>query len=141
MQDIHIHIHAGVDPEAARAAIEAARALNGSSAEPAAVEAAPPVDEEKYQRYVERAYTESDGSAKPLLEFLADNPGRDIPFTEISKALGYATNRSLPGLLGAFGRRAKHRYEGIKPFKAFQIEGWWHAHMSPETAEIINSLR
>lgn len=140
MQDIHIHIHAGVDPEAARAAVEAARAINGQPAAPAAVEATA-VDEEKYRRYVERAYTESDGRAKPLLEFLADNPGRDIPYTEVSKALGFATNRSLPGLLGSFGRRAKHRYEGIKPFEAFRIEGWWHVRMPPENAEIINALR
>lgn len=142
---IHLHIHEGASPEAVRAAAEVL-VLRGEVQEESAEEASggqpdPEVSDEKRAEYVRRAYEESSGMAKPLLEFLADNPERLIPFPEVSQHLGYETARSLPGLLGSFGRRAKHRYEGRWPFAAREIGDQWHLMMSSENAEIVNSLR
>lgn len=137
---IHIHIHEGVSPEAARAAASAAYGATVEELESDRVGEVPVTPEERKQ-FVERAYLESDGGAKPLLEFLADNPDRKISFPEISESLGYDSTRSLPGLLGSFGRRAKHRYNGVKPFSSdWEIDQWFLT-MSKEDAESINALR
>ena len=76
-----------------------------------------------------------------MLEYLADNPERSIPFPEVSAHLGFDNPRSLPGLLGALGRRANHRYGGNWPFKAIEQDGTWHLWISQKAADIINGLR
>jgi hypothetical protein len=90
---------------------------------------------------VKQAYTDSYAKAKALLDFLADHPDRWVPFPEVNAALGFDNNRSLPGALGAFGRRAEHRCGGVKPFEARQSDGVWRLRMSPEAAAVINGLR
>lgn len=87
-----------------------------------------------------RAYRESTGNMKPLLAFLADNPDREIPFTEASAALGFTSAFSMPGLLGAFGRRANHRYGGKWPFRTFRRDGVWHVLMTPDAAAAIRDV-
>ena len=84
---------------------------------------------------------ESDGNMAPLLEFLADNPERLIPFTEVSAALEFPSARSMPGLLGAFGRRANHRYGGKWPFEKRWHEDASHMRMDADVAEEIRRLR
>lgn len=139
---IHIHVHEGASPEAVRAGVEAARATPPTAdAATTNGQSTTGDDKEKFLKIVERAYRDSEAKAKPLLEFLADNPERDIPFTEVSTALGFPNSRSLPGLLGAFGRRAKHRYGGVKPFEGHRIDNRWHLRISAEAAEVINRLR
>ncbi len=144
---IHFHIHEGASPEAVRAGVVAALPksplvdVTHASSETGANGTMPEVDAEKFLEYVRGAYNDSYANAVPLLEYLADNPDRMIPYREITTALRFPNNRSLPGLLGAFGRRAAHRYEGVKPFKTHWIDGEAHLRMSPEAAEAINSLR
>lgn len=139
----HFHIYDGASPEAVRAAVEAAR--SGPVASAPAVEqpqdGEAEVTHEQFLAYVEAAYNDSYEKAVPLLEYLADNPDRMVPFSELSKTLGFDSNRSLPGLLGAFGRRAAHRYEGVKPFEAHYRDGEWHLRMSQDAADVINRLR
>lgn len=139
---IHIHIHEGVSPEAASAAASAAygAAIDGQELSSGNAEQAPVSPEERKQ-YIERAYLESDGGAKPLLEYLAENPERKISFPEISENLGYDSARSLPGLLGSFGRRAKHRYSGVKPFNSDWEIDQWYLSMSQADADTIKALR
>lgn len=139
--NIHLHIHEGTSEAAARAAAEALRGSGEEPGESLGAETSPQVEESVRREYVGRAYAESEGKAKPMLEFLADNPDRLIPYSEISAHLGFDTARSLPGLLGSFGKRANHRYEGVWPFEAiFQHDGW-NMRMTAEDAEIINALR
>jgi hypothetical protein len=142
-QHIHLHFHGAVEPDVVRAAIEAAQGGSGMSTGSVSefISNGKPPDPEGFREMVKRAYLDSNYTAKPLLEFLADNPDRAIPYTEISQALGYPTNRSLPGLLGAFGRRAKHRYGGAKPFVEEHHNGSWHLRMGQDAADVINGLR
>jgi predicted restriction endonuclease len=138
---IHIHIHDGASPEAVRAGVDAALGRNAGN-DTASAEPDQEVTSQEFLEYVAQAYKDSYASAaKQMLEFLADNPGRMIAYTEISEHLGYKTNRSLPGLLGAFGRRASHRYKGVKPFEEHWIDDAWHLRMTEEAARVINDLR
>lgn len=150
MQDIHIHLHPGVTPEVATAAVLAAKVTgpppimaeeNDGHTQPDPFEP----DRDEFEEYVRRFYTETwdDGDAKPMLEYLADHPGQAISYPEINGALGYSSRRSLPGLLGSIGKRANHRYRGFKPFEVIKVDGSdeWHMVMTPEAAEIINKLR
>jgi len=132
--DVHIHIHEGASPEAVRAAVEAAcsgaeESLGTSRSGDSTAE------------LVRRSYEDSVEKAKPLLDFLAANPDREVPYTEVSEHLGFKTSRSLPGLLGAFSRRADHRYGGFQPF-AKKLDGDVSRFVMPtEYANIINEIR
>jgi len=137
--EVHIHIHEGASPDAAAAAVRAAvGSANGAVA--SITEGADDKDAEQKRAYWERAYKESDGDATPLIKFLVDNPERLIPYPEVSKHLGFASPRSLPGLLGAFGRRAAHRYKGTWPFERKLVSGKYHLYMSKEAADVIRSV-
>jgi hypothetical protein len=71
------------------------------------------------QPLVERMYRESEGAHQRLLEFLADHPGEWLSSQAFADGLGLEHGRkSLAGSLGAFGRRADHRYGGLKPFES-----------------------
>ena len=139
--EVHLHIHEGASPATVEAAVKAALgSANGTVATVDDDEA----DAEKIRDYWKRSYEESamdsEGKARPLLKFLASNPERLIPFPEVSQALGFSNARSLPGLLGAFGRRAEHRYRGVWPFERKLADGEWHLWMSQEAAEVIRPL-
>jgi hypothetical protein len=132
----HLHIHEGVTPEVVRAAIDAyhGRSRANNSGDPADESSSAAI------ALAQRAYRESDGMMADLLAFLAEDPGRLVPFTEASAKLGYESARSMPGLLGAFGRRSKHRYGGTWPFEKVLHDGAWHMRMDPEIAEAIRAL-
>jgi hypothetical protein len=136
VSEFHLHIHEGATPEAVRAAVEAYRLGASEDAAVGAVER-----EADRVALAERAYQESDGSMKPLLGFLADNPDRLVPYTEASAILGFPSARSMPGLLGAFGRRANHRYGGQWPFEKVWHEGAWQMRMGADIAQAIRALR
>lgn len=130
--EFHLHLHDGVSPEAVTAAIKTWGQIRPQALidEPDSdlkpeeeLEAEPEQDPEALAKLARRAYKESDGNMGPLLEFLAKNEERWIPFVEASEALGFKTARSMPGLLGAFGRRANHRYGGKWPFETAYRDG------------------
>ncbi len=140
--EIHLHIHEGASPATAEAAVRAALGTGTDGA--LLVSGGAEANDERRREYWARSYNESqedsEGKARPLLKFLARNPERLIPYTEVSKALGYTNTRSLPGLLGAFGRRADHRYEGVRPFERTWANGQWHLRMSKDAAEVVSGL-
>ncbi|HEU4706907.1 MAG TPA: hypothetical protein VFS64_06960 [Solirubrobacterales bacterium] len=69
------------------------------------------------QALVTRMYRESEDAHKRLLEFLADHPDEWLGSQAVADGLRLEHGRkSLAGSLGAFGRRADHRYGGRKPF-------------------------
>lgn len=122
--EFHLHIHEGATPEAVRTAVEtynSGRVPDTGVAIPETEpgEDGPPADsltDEAMTALAVRAYAESEGNAKPLLEYLAEHPDRLVSYTEASEALGFPSKQSMPGLLGSFGKRANHRYGGIWPF-------------------------
>ena len=69
-------------------------------------------------------------------------PERPLDYGSISKELGYPNRRSLPGLLGAYGRRAKHRYNGYWPVQAhWDAEQWsWMMWMRADVAEALREI-
>jgi len=67
---------------------------------------------------VMRMYEDSEERHRRLLHHLAEHPGEWIFTSELAKALGVETGtKGMAGVFGAFGRRAKHRYEGAKPWE------------------------
>jgi len=66
---------------------------------------------------VKRMFDESEPAHQKLMLFLADHPDEWLGTREIAEALGlHHGAKSLAGSLGALGRRAGHRYGGLKPF-------------------------
>src|SRR5437588_10724050 len=74
-----------------------------------------PMSAEQRSELLTRVYFESEPTFRRLLMLLADRPHPEAPmlFAEVSKAMGWPSARSLPGALGAYGRRAKFRYGGF----------------------------
>ena len=89
---------------------------------------------------VKRIFEDSYDTHQKLLRTLAEHPDEWINYEQLSGLMGYDNARSLPGTLGAFGRRANHRYGGVWPFEAKEFNGVWHARMSSEVAAIIATL-
>ena len=65
---------------------------------------------------VRRAYRESADRMREILDFLAQNPGREVSSSEIADAIEarYGWN-TVAGMLGAFGRRCANRYGRSEP--------------------------
>lgn len=94
------------------------------------------------QALVGRMYRESEDAHKRLLRFLAGHPDEWLDSQAVADGLGLAYGRrSLAGSLGAFGRRADHRYGGLKPFES-RWDGETHQarlRMSQEVAAWIKA--
>ena len=87
-------------------------------------------------------FRESEGAHQRLLEFLADHPGEWLGSQAIADGLGLKHGRkSLAGSLGAFGRRADHRYGGLKPFESHWDGESYQAklRMSPKVAAWVKA--
>jgi len=65
-----------------------------------------------------RMYLDSEERHRRLLDYLAGRAGDWVYTSEIAEALGVTTgSKGMAGVFGAFGRRAKHRYGGAKPWE------------------------
>ncbi len=92
---------------------------------------------------VRRMYEESQEPHRRLMEYLAERPGEVIYTRALAEALGLPNGaRSLAGMLGAFGRRAEHRYGGSKPWESEWDPAAYEAkhRMAPEVAEQIKKI-
>ncbi len=103
-------------------------------------EAEAPVD---LPALIERMYRDSHPAHQKLLTFLAAHPDEWFYTSDLAEALELPHgNKSLAGMLGAFGRRAAHRYDGKKPW----ISEWDSVRyesrhtMTQEVADVINGL-
>ena len=76
-------------------------------------------NDEELAKLIERIYLESEPKFRKIMLSVADrvDPEQPLWYTEVTTAIGWPTPRSLPGALGAYGRRAKHRYKGFWPVK------------------------
>ncbi len=94
------------------------------------------------QPLVERMYSDSEDAHRRLLEYLAEHPGEWLDSQSVADGLGLQFGRkSLAGSLGAFGRRADHRYGGLKPFESHWDPGQYlvELRMSQEVAAWIKA--
>ncbi len=92
---------------------------------------------------VDRIFDESHDAHRRLLKYLADN--RETWLYSDQVALGLALpggSKSLAGMLGALGRRANHRYGGLKPFYSEwdPVKGQAKHYMPAMAADVINQL-
>jgi hypothetical protein len=92
---------------------------------------------------VRRMYDESEPQHRKLMKLLASSAGEWLYTSEIAEELALPHgSRSAAGMFGAFGRRAAHRYDGVKPWTSEwdAAAGETRHMMSAEVAEIVNSL-
>lgn len=91
-----------------------------------------------------RMYNESYEQHRRLIAFLAEHPG-DWHYTgDLARALDLQNGaRGLAGMLGAFGRRAKHRYGGMTPWQSEwdPNRAEMRHRMDPKVAETVRNLR
>ena len=95
------------------------------------------------ERIVKRIFLESEERFRALLHFLADRPGQPISTTETAEVLGLSNGvASLAGMLGAFARRSKNRYDGFWPFERLHNAAQDRAElmMDDDVAAIVNGL-
>ena len=81
----------------------------------------PDDDEDWSPRQLRLLYDQSPPAMIRILDYLAENPDREVPSDEVMEAIapGASANR-LAGTLGAFGRRVKNRYQRDSwPFDAY----------------------
>src|SRR4051794_35745258 len=63
---------------------------------------------------VTQMYVDSEGRHRELLRTLAANAGSWLFTSELAQIMKMENgSRGMAGMLGAFGRRAKHRYGGL----------------------------
>jgi hypothetical protein len=100
-----------------------------------------PAPEARFGReIVMRMYLESEDRHRELLKVLAEQPGEWLYTAEIAPAVGIESgSKGMAGMFGAFGRRAKHRYGGLKPWASSWDPGRHEAkyRMDPQVAEWI----
>jgi hypothetical protein len=91
-----------------------------------------------------RAYKESADKMRDLLDFLAENPGREVSSEEIAEAIDakYGWN-TIAGMLGAFGRRCTNRYRKLEPMWEYRPDENDRnlITLPPKTAEVIRDAR
>ncbi len=92
---------------------------------------------------IRRMYEDSYEPHRRLFKFLATRPDEWIFPDDIVEALELGNGaKSLAGMLGAFGRRAKHRYGGLRPFESrWDVDAGQSKHrMTAEVAAVIDEL-
>lgn len=101
-----------------------------------------PMSVEQRDELLTRIYVESEPSFRRLLVLLAQRPkpAERLVFADASAAMGWSNPRSLPGALGAFGRRTNHRYGGFWPFDRIEIADTWYFAMDEEVAAVVRTL-
>lgn len=64
-----------------------------------------------------RIWKESGATIRKAMNCLARRPSQPISAADLAKdVFGSSKGHKLPGAMGAFGRRCKNRYGGVKPF-------------------------
>jgi hypothetical protein len=117
--------------------------------EPQAIPEAPPepavpMSAEQRNELLTRIYVESEPTFRRLLMLLADRPHPEDPmsYEDVTTSMGWPTPRSLPGALGAYGRRANFRYRGYWPFERKWDDPTWSHYlaMDPDVAALFRDL-
>lgn len=99
-----------------------------------------PTSEALSEALVSRMYWDSETRHRALMDYLASRPGTWVFTSELAEALSMPTGtKGMAGVFGAFGRRAKHRYGGAKPWEMAwdSIRGEAKYRMDPKVAEWV----
>lgn len=103
-----------------------------------------PMSTDEREALLTRIYDESEPPFRRLMMLAAkrDDPTSPVSFRDVSQDMGLSTTRSLPGVLGAFGRRTKHRYGGYSPLRRRwdPAAGSWFMSMEAEVAAFLRAL-
>lgn len=95
-----------------------------------ALPAATPISGEQRNELLTRIYAESEPPFRALLVLLAERNAPGEPFyyaAVLSAHPQWSASRSVAGAMGAFSRRAEHRYGGYWPFhREWDDEEWSH---------------
>jgi hypothetical protein len=92
---------------------------------------------------ITRAYRESPDAMKRFLDYLASVAGKPVTSEETAAAVGYSRHQQA-GMLGAFGRRVKHRYSRAHWFFQYtwsDERGWWTYSMEPAIAKVVRAAK
>jgi len=92
---------------------------------------------------VRRMYDESQPRHREFMKLLAQHPDEWMYTSQVADALKLPHgSSSAAGMLGAFGRRATHRYGGVKPWESEWDPAAYEARhkMTANVAEITRSL-
>lgn len=87
-------------------------------------------------------YVDSERRHRQLLDLLASRAGEWLYTSELADALSVSSgSKGMAGVFGAFGRRAKHRYGGAKPWETEwdPIQGEAKYRMSPQVAAWLDA--
>jgi len=87
-------------------------------------------------------YYDSEKRHRALMDFLASRPETWVYTSELAEALEVPTGtKGMAGVFGAFGRRAKHRYGGAKPWDMAwdSVRGEAKYRMNSKVAEWVNA--
>lgn len=100
--------------------------------------------EQTEAQWLRKLWTESKPPIREFLSILAASPGDWVTHANMLLSMNKnTTEASFAGMLGAFGRRCKHRYGGMVPFEK-EFDESTHEHkylMTPEMAVNILALR
>jgi hypothetical protein len=103
-----------------------------------------PMSIEQRHELLTRIYKESEPTFRRLVMLAAEreDPTRRVSFEQVTQDMGWPTPRSLPGTLGAFGRRTNHRYGGYWPFhRDLDHAEWsWFVSMDADVADFLLEL-
>jgi len=91
---------------------------------------------------VSRMYFDSEERHRALMDYLASRPETWVYTSELAEALGVSTGtKGMAGVFGAFGRRAKHRYGGAKPWEMAwdSVRGEAKYRMESQVAEWVKA--
>ncbi|MDO9443662.1 MAG: hypothetical protein Q7T73_22500 [Beijerinckiaceae bacterium] len=127
---------------------EVARFLYGAAEAPEAIASQPEGATETEWKLatidqLERIYKESEPKFRRLMLLVAERPDptMPLPYEEVTTAMGWSSPRSLPGALGAYGRRTKHRYDGAWPMvREKDAADYWSLTMPRELADEVLRL-
>jgi hypothetical protein len=92
---------------------------------------------------IKRVWNESGPVIRKALKFLASKEGKVVVAAELAKEVfGASKGHRLSGAMGAFGRRSKNRYNGLKPFTATwnALNSQWEYTMPADIAKMVAEL-
>jgi hypothetical protein len=123
-------------------ALIVARTTGGGTGSQATPEAQPATNDWSVAE-VRKLWGESGAPVRQTLQLLAQNGGKPVGAQDIARMLGKSDRgHAVAGMMGALGRRLKHRHDGRWPFTAQwnAVEARWEYTMAMSVASTVESV-